>query len=431
MMKATWNVIEKTDGELKVLVDGEEWSNARERAFKKLAKKTKIKGFREGQAPEKMLRSVISNQEILMNAIDEVANEALVFGVKEHDLDLIARPSLDIEAITEAEVTLKFGCTIAPEVTVGKYKGVEYEEEKVKVAASEVKEQLEAIQKDYTELVIKEEGYVEQGNTVVIDFEGFKDGVAFEGGKAENYSLEIGSNTFIPGFEEQLIGMTTDEQKDIDVTFPESYQVAELAGQPVVFTVKVNEIKTKVVPEMTDELVKEVNIPGVDTVKDLEKMIKNDLKSKKEKEQEDKVINDILTEVVDASSCEIPQVMVDEETESLVDDFKNRLAQQGIQYEMYLQMVGSDDDTIREQMSKDAYNKVKVRLVLAKIAEVEKIEVSDEEVAAEYESMAKQYQMEADQIKEYVSDSSIRYDMRMRKALDVIKTASKKKEKGA
>jgi len=430
-MKATWNIIENSSGELRVVVDGTDWTNAQDKAFKKIAKKTKIKGFREGQAPEKMLRSMISNQEILMNAIDEVASEALVFGVKENKLDLITRPSLDIEAITEAEVTLKFGCTTTPEVTLGEYKGVEYVEEKVKVAASEVKEQLEAIQKDFTELVIKEEGYVEQGNTVVIDFEGFKDGTAFEGGKAENYSLEIGSNTFIPGFEEQLIGMVTTEQKDINVTFPENYQVPDLAGQPVVFTVKVNEIKTKVIPDMTDELVKEVNIPDVDTVKDLEKMIKNDIKSKKEKEQEDKVINDILTAVVDASSCEIPQIMVDEETENLVEDFKNRLAQQGIQYEMYLQMVGTDDDTVKEQMSKDAYNKVKVRLVLAKVAEVENIEVSDDEVTAEYESMAKQYQMEVEKIKEYVSDSSVRYDMRMRKALDVIKTASKKKEKDA
>ena len=430
-MKATWNIIENTSGELRVVVDGADWTNAQDKAFKKIAKKTKIKGFREGQAPEKMLRSMISNQEILMNAIDEVASEALVFGVKENKLDLITRPSLDIEAITEAEVTLKFGCTTTPEVTLGEYKGVEYVEEKVKVAASEVKEQLEAIQKDFTELVIKEEGYVEQGNTVVIDFEGFKDGVAFEGGKAENYTLEIGSNTFIPGFEEQLVGMITTEQKDINVTFPENYQVPELAGKPVIFTVKVNEIKTKVVPDMTDELVKEVNIPGVDTVKDLEKMIKNDIKSKKEKEQEDKVINDILTAVVDASSCEIPQIMVDEETENLVEDFKNRLAQQGIQYEMYLQMVGTDDDTVKEQMSKDAYNKVKVRLVLAKVAEVENIEISDDEVTAEYESMAKQYQMEVEKIKEYVSDSSVRYDMRMRKALDVIKTASKKKEKDA
>jgi len=430
-MKSTWSIIEKSTGELKVVVDGDTWANAQDKAFKKLAKKTKVKGFREGQAPEKMVRQLVSGQEIMMNAVDEVANEALFFGIDEQKIELVARPTLDLEAITESEVTLKFGCTVAPEVKLGQYKKVEYVEEKVKVAASEVKEQLESIRKDFTELVIKEEGYVENGDTAVIDFEGFKSDVAFDGGKAENYALEIGSNSFIPGFEEQIVGMTVNEEKDINVTFPESYHAEELAGQPVVFKVKVNEIKAKVVPDMNDDLVKEVNIPDVDTVKDLEKKIKADIKAKKEQEAEEKLNNDLLTKVVEAATVDIPQVMVDEEAAGLLEDFKNRLAQQGIQYEMYLQMVGGDDSGIKAQMEQDALNKVKVRLVLTEIAKAEKIEVNDDEVIAEYETIAQQYQMEVDRIKELVSEASIKYDMRLRKALDVIKTTSKKKEKDA
>ncbi|MDD6467089.1 MAG: trigger factor [Erysipelotrichaceae bacterium] len=430
-MKSTWSIVEKSTGELKVTVDGNEWKEAQDKAFKKIAKKVQVKGFREGQAPEKMVRQMVSSQEIMMQAIDMIANNALFFGIEEQGLQLITRPSLDLEAVTEEEVTLKFQCTVSPEVTLGAYKEVEYDEVKVRVPSSEVKAQMEKIQNDYTELVLKEEGFVEEGNTAVIDFEGFKDGVAFDGGKGENYPLEIGSHTFIPGFEEQLIGMIAGEEKDINVTFPEEYQAKDLAGQPVVFKVKVNEIKTKFVPEMNDDLVKEINIPDVNTVKDLEKMIKKDLKAKKTKEAEEKVMNSLLTSVVDASTVDIPDVMVEDETNNMMEDFKNRLAQQGIDFNMYLSMVQQEEATIREQMSKDAYNKVKVRLVLAQIAKEEGIEVSDEEVEAEYGAIAAQYQMDVEKVKEYINSGSIRYDLRLQKALDLIKSTSKKKEKDA
>ena len=430
-MKSTWNIVEKSNGELLVTVDGATWKQAQDKAFKKIAKTVNVKGFRAGQAPEAMVRKMVNTQSILWEAVDYEANDALVFGVQEQNLELVARPNLDLESISEEEVVLKFLVTVSPEVTLGEYKGLEYDEIKVRVPSSEVKAQIEKIQKDFTELVLKEEGFVEEGNTAVIDFEGFKDGVAFEGGKGENYPLEIGSHTFIPGFEEQLIGMIPNEEKEINVTFPEEYQAADLAGQPVVFKVRVNEIKTKVTPELTDEFVKEINIPDCETVKDLEKMIKKDLKAQKEKEADDKVTNQLLTAVTDASTVEIPEVMVEAETENMLEDFKNRLAQQGIDYNMYLQMVQQEESSIKEEMAKDAYNKVKVRLVLTQIAKQEGIEVSEEEIEAEYNSIAAQYRMDVEKVKEYIDAASISYDVRLRKALDVIKAASKKKEKDA
>lgn len=430
-MKSTWNVVEKSSGDLRVTVDGEMWKTAQQKAFKKIASKIRVKGFREGKAPEHMVRSMVSSQEIIMNAIDLVANDALVFGIEEQGLELVDRPSLDLDGYGEDEVTLVFKVTVTPEVTLGEYKGVEYEETKVRVTAAEVKAQLEQIQKNFTELVLKEEGFVEEGNTAVIDFEGFKDGVPFEGGKGENYPLEIGSHSFIPGFEEQVIGMVPNEEKEIQVTFPENYQAKELAGQPAVFKVKVNEIKVKSVPDMDDELVKELNMPEVETVKDLEKAVKKDIRERKQKEADEKVTNEILTAVVDAATVEIPDVMVEDETNTMVEDFKNRLQQQGISFEMYLQMLGKEEKEIREQFAKDAYNKVKVRLVLKEIAKQEAIEVSAEEVETEYQTIASQYQMEVEQVKQYISEHTLKGDVRLRKALDLVKEAAKKKEKDA
>ncbi|NBK99707.1 MAG: trigger factor, partial [Erysipelotrichia bacterium] len=378
-MSSTWTLKENSQGELKVKIAGDDWKAAQEKAFKKLAKKVEVKGFRKGQVPEAMARKAVAKQNILIEAVDEVAGKAMQDGMKEHDLWVIARPELKVDALSEDEVELTFVMSVKPEVTLGDYKGLEVAKEEVKVDDAEVEAQLTQLQEKFAELVVKEEGTVENTNTAVIDFEGFKDGVAFEGGKGENYPLEIGSGSFIPGFEEQLIGMSANETKDIDVTFPENYGVEDLAGAPVVFKVTVHEIKEKTLSEINDDLIKDAEIKDVETVEAFKEYTLKNLTAQKENDAARKFENDLLAKLMENSPVEIPEVMIKDETDSMVNDFAQRLAQQGFPMEQYLQMTGMSEDALREQMQPEAKSKVHVRLVLDAIANVENIEVSDKD----------------------------------------------------
>lgn len=429
-MSSNWELKEKSTGVLKTTVDGEKWEKAQDKAFKKLASKLSIPGFRAGKVPAAMAKKHIATQQILVEAIDEVATEALMEGIKEHEIQIIARPALDIEAMDEKSVTLVFDIQVKPEVKLGDYTNLGVKKDSVRVLKKDIEEQIKHMQERYAELEIKEEGTVENGDTAVIDFEGFKDGVAFDGGKGENYPLVIGSGSFIPGFEEQLIGMKAEESKDIEVTFPENYQEASLAGQPVIFKVCVHEIKTKVLPEYNDELVKMANIENVNNVKEFEAYLKEDLKKHKEEDAENKYTNDCLTKVVDNATVEIPQVMIDEECDQMVNDFKQRLAQQGMTLEQFTQFTGQNEDVIREQMAVDAANKVKVRLVLEAVAKEENVEVAEEKIEAEYARIADLYKMEVDKVKALVSADSIAYDLKLREAIEIVKKnkATKKTE---
>ena len=429
-MSSNWELKEKSTGVLKTTVDGEKWEKAQDKAFKKLASKLSIPGFRAGKVPAAMAKKHIATQQILVEAIDEVATEALMEGIKEHEIQIIARPALDIEAMDEKSVTLVFDIQVKPEVKLGDYTNLGVKKDNVRVLKKDIEEQIKHMQERYAELEIKEEGAVENGDTAVIDFEGFKDGVAFDGGKGENYPLVIGSGSFIPGFEEQLIGMKAEESKDIEVTFPENYQEASLAGQPVIFKVCVHEIKTKVLPEYNDELVKMANIENVNNVKEFEAYLKEDLKKHKEEDAENKYTNDCLTKVVDNATVEIPQVMIDEECDQMVNDFKQRLAQQGMTLEQFTQFTGQNEDVIREQMAVDSANKVKVRLVLEAVAKEENVEVAEEKIEAEYARIADLYKMEVDKVKALVSADSIAYDLKLREAIEIVKKneATKKTE---
>ena len=429
-MSSNWELKEKSTGVLKTTVDGEKWEKAQDKAFKKLASKLSIPGFRAGKVPAAMAKKHIATQQILVEAIDEVATEALMEGIKEHEIQIIARPALDIEAMDEKSVTLVFDIQVKPEVKLGDYTNLGVKKDSVRVLKKDIEEQIKHMQERYAELEIKEEGTVENEDTAVIDFEGFKDGVAFDGGKGENYPLVIGSGSFIPGFEEQLIGMKAEESKDIEVTFPENYQEASLAGQPVIFKVCVHEIKTKVLPEYNDELVKMANIENVNNVKEFEAYLKEDLKKHKEEDAENKYTNDCLTKVVDNARVEIPQVMIDEECDQMVNDFKQRLAQQGMTLEQFTQFTGQNEDVIREQMAVDAANKVKVRLVLEAVAKEENVEVAEEKIEAEYARIADLYKMEVDKVKALVSADSIAYDLKLREAIEIVKKnkATKKTE---
>ena len=425
-MSSKWELKEKSTGELVATVEGDDWKRAQKKAFNKIKKNINMPGFRKGQAPEALIKKQIPAQNILMDAVEAVANDVLSDGVEEHKLVLVDRPELRIDEINEEKVILKFICAVKPEVKLGDYKGLPIKKKATRVTQKDIDAEVERLQQRYADMVVKEEGNVESGDTAVIDFEGFKDGVAFDGGKAESYPLEIGSGAFIPGFEDQLIGMAKEETKDINVTFPEDYQVAELAGQPVVFKVTVHEIKTKVLPEANDELIKEAKIKDVETMEDYRAYVKKNLSERKDRENEENFTNELLEKVVANAEVEIPDAMIERETDEMVREITQRLSAQGFTLEQFAQVTGQDEAKIRSEVRQDAEKKVRVRLVLEAVAEAEQIEISDEEIDAELKAIADQYSMQIEQVRNLISHDAVSYDLRQRKALELIKETAGK-----
>lgn len=425
-MSSKWELKEKSTGELVATVEGEDWKQAQKKAFNKIKKNINIPGFRKGQAPAALIKKQIPAQNILMDAVEAVANDVLSDGVEEHKLVLVDRPELRIDEINEEKVILKFICAVKPEVKLGDYKGLPIKKKATRVTQKDIDAEVERLQQRYADMVVKEEGNVESGDTAVIDFEGFKDGVAFDGGKAESYPLEIGSGAFIPGFEDQLIGMAKEETKDINVTFPEDYQVAELAGQPVVFKVTVHEIKTKVLPEANDELIKEAKIKDVETMEDYRAYVKKNLSERKDRENEENFTNELLEKVIANAEVEIPDAMIERETDEMVREITQRLSAQGFTLEQFAQVTGQDEEKIRAEVRQDAEKKVRVRLVLEAVAEAEQFEISDEEIDAELKAIADQYSMQIEQVRNLISHDAVSYDLRQRKALELIKETAGK-----
>ena len=292
-MNSTWELKEKSTGELKVTIEGEAWETAKKKALNKIAKNANIPGFRKGKVPTAMIKKQFGEKAILAEAADACANEAFQTAIKEHNIVLVDRATMDIETLEADKIVYVFTCTVKPEVKLGEYKNLAVSKNVAEVTDADVDAEVAKLAEKKAELVLKEEGTVANGDTAVIDFEGFKDGIPFEGGKGENYPLVIGSGAFIPGFEEQVLGMGIEETKDLNVTFPENYGAAELAGQPVVFKVTVHEIKTKVLPELNDELVKGAEIEGVETVEAYREYTKNNLVNKAEAEADRNFENDI------------------------------------------------------------------------------------------------------------------------------------------
>ena len=425
-MGSKWELKEKSTGELVATVEGETWKSAQKKAFNKIKRNINIPGFRKGQAPVALIKKQVPVQNILMDAVEEIANQVLSESVEEHDLWLVARPTLSIDEINEEKVILKFICAVKPEVKLGEYKNLPVKKKATRVTQKEIDAEVERLRERYADMEIKEDGTVENGDTAVIDFEGFKDDVTFEGGKGEDYPLEIGSGSFIPGFEEQLIGMSKGESRDINVTFPENYGAADLAGQPAVFKVTVKDIKCKVLPEANDELVKEAKIKDVETLEDYRAYMKKSLSENKERENEENFTNELLTKIVENAEVEIPDAMIDSETDQMVNEFKQRLSAQGFTLEQFAAVTGQDEEIIRGEMRKDAEKKVNVRLVLEAIAEAEDLTVSDEDIDAELQGIADQYGMPLEQVKQLISNDAVSYDLRQRKALELIKETAGK-----
>ena len=413
--------IESGKAEITCTLEGDSWNSAKEKAYKKVASKVEIKGFRKGQAPKNLLDKYINHNEVLIEAAESLAQNALTSAIDEHEVELIDRPELKLDEINDDKCVLTFVCSVTPDIKLGDYKKLGYKVESVKIEDKEVDDDIARLLERKADLELKEDGAVEDGDTAVIDFEGFVDGVAFDGGKGENYDLVIGSHSFIPGFEEQLIGMKAEETKDINVTFPTDYQAENLKGKAAVFKVTVHEIKKKVLPLLDDEFVKEQKIENVNTVDELKNYTKDNLLKLKENEAINKAEEELINKLADIVEVEIPEIMINQEKDAMVQNYEQRMMQQGISLDQFMKITNQTMEQLRESMTDDAKKRIKVNLALAKIAKEEKIEVKEEDINAEFNKMAEMYRMPIDDIKKYFSEANIKEDLKLQKTLDLLK----------
>ena len=412
--------------EVTIKIEGKEWQDALDIAFKKRQKTAKVDGFRAGKVPRDIFEKHFGKESLYFDAADNLLQVAYAKAVEESKLIPVVQPGVDLKGINENGVEFVFNIITKPEVTVKNYKGLNIKPEEVEVTDEEINHELGHLLERYTELTAKEEGNVEEGDVAVIDFEGFKDGVAFEGGKGENYSLEIGSNTFIPGFEEQVKGMKIGEEKELNLTFPEDYGAKDLAGAAVVFKVKVNEIKQKNVRELDEEFFEDLAMDGVDSEEKLKQAIKDSIKAQKEMDAENKYVDRILEAVAKNVEVDIPEEMVAEEVERLMGRFAEQMKMQGISLDLYYQYTGSSEKDLRAQMEKEAYNNVLYRLMLEEIMTIEKIEVTEEEADKEATSLAEKYQMDKkDFLSQFGGIEMIQYDLEIRKVMELLKELNK------
>lgn len=427
-MKASWEKIEKNQGVLTVEVDAEQVAVGLDKAFKKVSAQVTVPGFRKGKVPRGMFEKRFGIESLYQDAIDFILPDAYMEAVKETGIEPIDRPEVDVEHIAKGEV-LKFTAKVLvkPDVTLGEYKGIEVEEQNAEVSADEIDEELKRLQQRHAEVTVLEEGTAENGDITAIDFDGSVDGVPFEGGQSENYSLELGSGSFIPGFEEQIVGLAIGDEKDIEVTFPEDYHAEELKGKAAVFKVKVNEIKRKSLPALDDEFAKDVS--EFDTLDEFKQDIEKRLKERKEQALKSERENAVIDKAAKAAEVEIPEVMIETEIGGMLQDFENRLRMQGMNLEMYYRFSGQDESKLREQMREDAEKRVRNNLVLEAIAKAESIEVSDEDLNSELENMAQQYQRSVEEIRTILSAngnlSAMKTDLIVRKTVDFLVANSK------
>ncbi|MBR6879457.1 MAG: trigger factor [Clostridiales bacterium] len=398
-------VTKKENSQVEIALEAtrEEFDAALKKAFNKNKNKFQVPGFRKGKVPYQLVIKYYGEGVLYEDAIEEVVNPAYIEAIKENDIQVVSRPELDVQSIDENGMKYTLTVTVKPEVTLGKYEGVEVPFYQNEVTDETVDEEIERMRKRNSSLEVVEGRPVQEGDTVVIDYEGFKDGVAFEGGKGENYSLKIGSKTFIPGFEDQVIGHNVDEEFAIDVTFPEDYHSEELKGAAVTFNVKIHNIKEEKIPELDDEFVKDVS--EFDTLDELKADIRKNQTEAAEKAAKDRFENDVVKAVVENATLEVPSVMIDNEIENMVQDQTMRMSQQGIELDMYLKYTGQTMDQFREGMKPMAETRVKSMLVLEAVSKEIKMEATEEDLEEEYKRMAEAYKMEVKDIKDAIGDN--------------------------
>ena len=411
--------------EVEVKIDGDAWKKALDKAFATKQKSVKVDGFRKGKVPRSIYEKRFGKESLYLDAADSVVSEAYMKAMTDSKLDPIVQPSVDLKDVSEDGVVFTFKIVTKPEVNVKKYKGLGVKPDSIEVTDEEIEHEMGHVLEKYAELVSKD-GKVADGDIAIIDFEGFKDGVAFDGGKGENYSLEIGSHTFIPGFEEQIIGMKAGEEKDLDLTFPEDYGAKDLAGAKVVFKVKVNEIKEKKTRELDEEFFEDLGMDDVHSEKELKEHIKSTISAQKEMNAEDKYISDLLEAIGKNVEVDIPEEMVNDEIDRLMKRFEEQMRMQGISLEVYYQFTNSNEQALRDQMEKEAFNNVLYRLMLEEIAKMEHIEVTEEETDKEIDELAKKYQMKReDFLKQFGGKDLVQYDLEVRKTIDLLKDLNK------
>ncbi|GMK38423.1 trigger factor [Paenibacillus sp. CCS19] len=398
-MTATWEKIDTNLVSLSVEVEAERVNEALDKAFKKVVQKVNVPGFRKGKVPRAMFEKRFGVESLYQDAVDILLQEVYPQAIEETGIIPVDRPDIDVQQFAKGQ-SFKFTAkvTVKPEVKLGEYKGIEVPAAEAAVSEEEIGEELNRLQQRHAELNVVDEGTVENGDIAVIDFDGYVDGVAFEGGKSERYSLEIGSGSFIPGFEDQVIGMGTGDFKDVEVTFPESYHADNLAGKAAVFKVKLHEIKRKSLPALDDEFAKDVS--EFDTLAEFKQDLEGKLKERKVKEAEGAREAAVVEKAAEAAEVVIPEAMIGTETDYMLKDFENRLRMQGMNLELYFQFSGQNEAMLREQMKGDAEKRVRNNLVLEAIAKAENIAVSDEEVSAELETLAKAYNRPAEELRE-------------------------------
>lgn len=419
--------LEKNMAKLTVEVSAEDFKAAIKKAFNKNKNRFSIPGFRKGKAPQAMIEKMYGEGVFYEDAADEAINASYAEAMKESGLDIVSRPEVTIEKIGKDEPFVYSALVaVKPEVTLGQYKGVEVEKADASVSAEDVEAELKKVQEQNARLLTVEDRGVEDGDQTVIDFEGFVDGKGFEGGKAEDYPLTIGSHSFIDTFEEQLIGKKIGEECEVNVTFPTEYHAADLAGKPATFKVTVKEIKVKELPELNDEFASEVS--EFDTLDEYKKDVEKKLAEKKEIEANSKNEDAVVAKVVENASMEIPDKMIDAQAENMVQDMARRMQSQGLSLDMYLKYTGMTVEQMKEQARPDAEKRIRTRLVLEAVAQAENIQISDEKVDEEVAKIAEAYKMEVDKLKSYMSESDIKQmkeDLAVQQAVDLLVAEAK------
>ncbi len=399
---------------------GEVWQKALDKAFNKAKKHADIPGFRKGNVPKEIYLNKYGIESLYNDAIDEILKNEYENVIADSKVTPVVRPSVDVKSIDADKLVLAYVIITAPEVKLGEYKNLGIKKDKTTVTAKEVDEEIKHLASHLAELVVKEDGKVENGNVVILDFKGFVDGEEFEGGSATNYQLEVGSHTFIPGFEEGLVGMATGEEKDLNLKFPENY-IEHLKGKDVVFKVKINIIKERVLPELNKEFYEDLGYKDINTEEEFKAKVKENLQNRKKNEAENKYVSECLEKAVANMEVEVNPEIIDEEIHRMISDIENNMKMQGITLEQYMTYTGITHDILHKELENDATKKVKERLLLEKVAEVENINPTDEEVDKRTEEMAKHYGISKEELlKEIGGREVIVYDTKMSNAIKIV-----------
>lgn len=427
-MKATWEKIDKNLVAIDVEVDAAQVSEALDKAFKKVVQKVNVPGFRKGKVPRAMFEKRFGVESLYQDAIDILLPSAYTAALQETGVEAVDRPEIDVEQFAKGEsFKFKAKVTVKPEVKLGEYKGIEVPAADANVSEEEVAAELERLQQRHAELTVIDEGEAQNGDTAVIDFEGFVDGVAFEGGKGERYSLELGSGSFIPGFEEQVVGLATGDFKDVVVTFPENYHADNLAGKEAVFKVKLHEIKRKNLPALDDEFAKDVS--EFDTLDEFKQDLTKKLAERKEKENEQAREVAVVEKAAETAEIDVPQAMIDTEVDYMLRDFEQRLRMQGMNLDLYYQFSGQDESVLRAQMASDAEKRVRNNLVLEQISKNEGIDASEEELTEELEKLSGMYNRPVDELRTLFASNgnidNLKADIVIRKTIKFLLDNSK------